>query len=234
MEREPQIVAFGGGRLFEEPDAALANYLLGLAGRSSPRIGYIGTANGDREQHTLRFYSAFSPLDCRVSNLPLFGKTPALREYVMSQDIVFVGGGNTKSMLAVWREWGLDEIIRDAWQDGIVLSGTSAGAICWFQQGITDSWAGGLNPLDCLGFLPGSCCPHYNLEPDRKPTYERLVGGQMIAGGLAIGDAAAAHFVDKELVRCVTSLRSSRVARLRNVDGAVTEETLEMTYLGSQ
>lgn len=199
MERQPQIVAFGGGHLLDEPGKPLANYLLGVPGKPSPRIGYIGTASGDLERHTLRFYSAFSALDCSTSHLPLFAKTPDLRQFVMSQDIIFVGGGNTKSMLAVWKEWGLDEILREAWRDGVVLSGSSAGAICWFQQGITDSWASGLNPLDCLGFLPGSCCPHYDLESDRKPTFERLVGNQTMADGIAIGDAVAAHFVDSTL-----------------------------------
>jgi peptidase E len=229
MQREPQIMAFGGGHLFEDPDAALANYLLNTAVEPTPRIGYIGTANGDRERNTLRFYSAFSRLDCRASHLPLFEKTPGIREYVMSQDIIFVGGGNTKSMLAVWREWGLDEVLKEAWQDGIVMSGSSAGAICWFEQGITDSWAPDLRSLDCLGFLQGSCCPHYDLEPDRKPTYERLVARSEISGGVAIGDAAAAHFVGTDLDRCVTGLSDSGVFRVSSSDGGVTETALETT-----
>jgi peptidase E len=98
----------------------------------------------------------------------IFKRTPDLRAFLLNQDVIYVGGGNTKSMLVVWRDWGLPELLREAWEKGIVLTGVSAGAICWFEQGVTDSWAGELRPFDCLGFLPGSCCPHYDGEGNRR------------------------------------------------------------------
>lgn len=151
---EPQVLALGGGQIFMEPDRpGIASYLLEMTGKTSPGIGWIGTARGDLERHRDMFYSTFERLDCEPSHLPLFERTPDVETYVMSQDIIFVGGGNTKSMLAVWREWQLNVILRNAWQAGIVLSGLSAGAICWFEQGVTDSWANELRAINCLGFI---------------------------------------------------------------------------------
>ena len=118
-------------------------------------------------------------------------RTPELRDFVLEQDVIYVGGGNTRSMLAVWREWGLPELLREAWQAGSVLAGISAGALCWFEQGVTDSGADALYAIDGLGFLPGSCCPHYDGEADRRPGYRALLESGKIAPGLAIDDEAA-------------------------------------------
>ena len=200
---EPQILAFGGGRLYQEPERpVLIPYLLAQTRKPRPRIGHIGTASGDGDRHTISFYSWFSAHDCVPSHLPLFARTPDIRDYLLSKDIIFVGGGNTRSMLAVWREWGLDEALREAWQEGVVLAGSSAGAICWFEQGVSDSWADDLRALPCLGFLQGSCCPHYDGEARRRPRFHELVRSGETGGGLAIDDAAVAHFVDSKLVRC--------------------------------
>src|SRR5204863_9132516 len=120
--------------------------------------------------------------------LSLFDRTPDLAPLLLNQDLIYVGGGNTKSMLAVWKDWGLDVILKQAWKAGIVLAGTSAGAICWFQQGITDSFAGELRVLDCLGFIEGSCCPHYNGEAERRPSFHRMLQESRIRGGYALED----------------------------------------------
>ncbi|HET6882798.1 MAG TPA: Type 1 glutamine amidotransferase-like domain-containing protein [Pirellulales bacterium] len=124
-----------------------------------------------------------------------------MHEYLVAQDIIVVWGGNTKSMLGVWREWGLPEILRRAWLRGTVLAGVSAGAICWFEQGLTDSFAGRLRPLDCLGFLPGSCCPHYDGELDRRPAYQELVRQNLLKPGVAIEDGSAVEFQDRGICR---------------------------------
>ena len=131
----------------------------------------IPTARGDDAEYVRKFHAAFGELGATTADLPFFHRTPDLRAVILAQDAIFVGGGNTKSMLAVWREWGVPALLKEASGRGIVLGGQSAGAICWFEQGITDSWADRLRPLDCMGFLPGSCCPHYDGEVERRPAY---------------------------------------------------------------
>jgi len=168
-----QILAIGGMALPPELDnLLLVEYFLAQTRRRRPKVLYIGTATGDSETGKLRFYAGFSRFDCKPSHLPLFARTPRdLESLILDQDAIFVGGGNTRSMLAVWRDWGLDRYLRIAWEHGVVLGGGSAGSICWFDYGVTDSVAGPLTALPCLGFLPGSNCPHYDSERERRPKH---------------------------------------------------------------
>jgi peptidase E len=129
-------------------------------------------------------------------------------------------------MLGVWREWGLPEILREACEAGVILAGISAGAICWFEQGLTDAHAGDLRPLQCLGFLPGSCVPHYDGEAARRPTYHRLLKTGEMRPGLAIEDGAAVHFVDGGVHRVVASRPGATAYQVRVRNGAVEEEAL--------
>jgi dipeptidase E len=129
-------------------------------------------------------------------------------------------------MLAVWRDWSLPEILREAWESGIVLAGISAGAICWFEQGVTDSFADRLRALDCLGFLPGSCCPHYDGEAERRPAFHRLLRKREIALGVAIDDGAAIHFIDNEVHRVVASRTGAKAYRMHLTNGTVQEEPM--------
>ena len=138
-------------------------------------------------------------MGCQPSHLSFFERTPDLRSFLLNQDIIYVGGGNTKSMLAVWREWGLPEVLREAWSTGVVLAGTSAGGMCWFEEAITDSFGDGYRAIPCLGFLPGSCCPHFDTEAERRPAFHDLLLKGEIKPGIALDDAAAAHFVGDEL-----------------------------------
>jgi dipeptidase E len=202
-----QIIAMGGGGFSMEPDnPALDRYVLEQCGKPRPKVCFLPTASGDAEGYCLRFYTSFASLDCQPSNLSLFKPPTAdLTSFLLEKDVVYVGGGNTRSMLALWREWGLDAILRQAWQNGVVLAGLSAGAICWFEQGVTDSIPGELGPLACLGFLPGSCCPHYDGEPGRRPAYHRLVSEGRIAAGYGVDDGAALHFVGGRLHAVVSS-----------------------------
>jgi peptidase E len=137
-------------------------------------------------------------------------------------------------MLAVWRDWGLDLHLRAAWEQGVVLGGVSAGAICWFEQGLTDSIAGPLTALDCLGWLPGSCCPHYDSEPLRRPTFRRLVARGAIAEGVAADDGAALHYVGGRLLRVVSSRPRARAWRVRESDQRAVENRLPGRYLGAR
>lgn len=233
--RKRQIIAMGGGGFLMEPDnPALDLYVLAQARASRPAVTFLGTARGDTDSYTARFYATFCRYDCRPTHLPLFQRTPDLREHLLRQDVVYVGGGNTKSMLAVWRDWGLPGLLKEAWEEGVVLAGVSAGAICWFQHGITDSYAGGYAVLGCLGFVGGSCCPHYDGEPDRRPAYHRFLLDGEIPAGVALDDGAAIHLVDGEIHRAVASRPKALTYRVGAKEGSVLEEAIATEYLGKQ
>ena len=146
---------------------------------------------------------AFSKLDCNPIHINLFQRTPRLNSIINKQDIIYIGGGNTKSMLAVWREWKLDDLLLKAYNRGAILCGVSAGAICWFEKGITDSWASNLNVMDCLGFIEGCCCPHYDGEKDRKPSLENMLKKSIVPYSYALDDGAALHYKNGQIHKSV-------------------------------
>ena len=229
----PHLIALGGGGFSMEPENPLLdNYILELTGKPSPKVCFVGTASGDSDGYTAKFYESFPPSRCAASHLSLFKREIVdLCGFVLSQDVVYVGGGNTANLLAVWRVHGLHTILREAWQQGIVLCGVSAGAICWFEAGVTDSF-GPLAPLrGGLGFLPGSCCPHYDGEIERRPAFHQFVTDGL-PGGLAADDGAGLHFVGTELHAVVTSRPNAKAYRIETVQNRVIETALPMTYLG--
>ena len=232
--KKRHILAIGGMALPAELDnLLLVKYFLEQTGRRKPKVLYIGTATGDAESGRLRFYAGFSQFDCRPSHLPLFARTPRdLASLVLEQDAIFVGGGNTRSMLAVWRDWGLDRHLRAAWEHGVVLGGGSAGSICWFEYGVTDSIAGPLTALPCLGFLEGSNCPHYDSEPMRRPTFRKLVASGRIPDGVAADDGVALHYVDRELAKVVSNRPRAKGYRLARSGKRAVERRLPTRYLG--
>jgi dipeptidase E len=233
MSIRRQLIALGGGGFSMEENPALDEYVLAQSPAEEPAVAFIPTASGDAEGYIERFYAAFSELPCRPSHLSLFSRTPDLRE-LLAQDILYVGGGNTKTMLGVWREWGLPEVLREAWASGVILAGVSAGAICWFEQGLTDSFAGALRPLECLGFLAGSCCPHYDGDPERRPTYHEMQRSGGLLPGLAIDDSVAVHFVNDEIHRVVASRPGVTAYRVGKQEGAVRERALPAEFLGAR
>lgn len=228
------ILAIGGAALPENLDnLLLIQYFLSLTRKKNPRVCFIGTAHGDAEAGRLRFYAGFSRFECRPAHLPLFARTPRdLESFVLEHDAIYVGGGNTRSLLAVWRDWGLDVHLRKAWQRGVVLGGASAGSICWFEQGVTDSVAGPLTALDCLGFLPGSNCPHYDNEPLRRPTYRRFIASGKTMDGFAADDGAALHYAGGKLLRAVSSRPRAKAYRLTRNGRRAMEHVLPTRYLG--
>ena len=231
----PQIIAMGGGGFSMEPEnPALDRYVCQATGKERPRVCYLAQAGAENYQFMLRFYRAFTELDARPSDLSLFQPhTADLAGFLLAQDAIYVGGGNTKSMLALWQEWGVDVILRRAWEQGIVLAGISAGAICWFAEGLTDSIPGDYTSLPCLGFLPMSCSPHFDGEEKRRPTYHRLVGSGQIKAGYGVDDYAALHFVGETLARVVAS-QPQAAAQWIEADGqdGVTETRLDAVFLG--
>jgi len=226
----------GGGFSMEPEDQLLDRFVLSLARSGSPRVCFLGTASGDAEGYVARFYRAFSALDCRPADLQLFDRTVGdLESFVLAQDVIYVGGGNTANLLAVWRTHGLDRILRRAWEDGVVLSGVSAGMNCWFEASVTDSFgAERLASLrDGLGLLPGSACPHYDGEEQRRPTFRRLVGAGELPDGWAADDGAGLVFAGRELVEVVASRPHALGYRVaRTPDGATLEQVLTARHLG--
>ena len=226
------IIAIGGGGFLAEPrNLALEKYIVDQTRKHRPAILMIPTARGDDAEYVAKFHAAFGELGATTQHLPFFHRTPDLRTLVLAQDAIFVGGGNTKSMLAVWRDWGLPGLLKEADESGIVLGGQSAGAICWFEQGVTDSWADRLRPLDGMGFLNGSCCPHYDGEVERRPAYHALVQQGIMKPGYAIEDAVAAHFRDGRLERIVSKKAGAKAYYVSADAGVVKEDPLEVTLL---
>ena len=202
-----QILAMGGGGFSMEPkNLKLDKYLLSLSSKNKPKVCFIATASGDAEKYINSFYKSFSNLKCETSHLSLF-KPPEgiLRDFVLNKDILYVGGGNTRNLLVLWKEWGLHKILKEAWLNGSILAGISAGSICWFEQGLTDSVTGKLLPLECLGFLKGSNCPHYDGESKRRPMYQKEIMNKNMKPGIACDDGVAAHFINETLEKFVSS-----------------------------
>jgi peptidase E len=227
-----QIIALGGGGFSMEPENPLLDhYVLQAAGVDSPRITLVPTASGDAADLIAKFYTSFNHYDCRPRHLPLFRQPVDLHDIFFDTDIIYVSGGNTRNMLAIWRAAGVDQLMREAWERGIVLAGVSAGAICWFEQGHTDS-TGGLSKLDCMGWLPGSCSPHYDGEVHRQPSYEGLQREGGILPGLAMDDSVAAHYIDTERTRLVSSRPHARAFAVAARDGEVVSTPLSVDYLG--
>jgi peptidase E len=219
------IFAMGGGGFTMEPDnPVLDEFILGLARRPVPRVCFLPTASGDPLDHITRFHEAFSDLPCEATDLSLFrlGRRPVdLRRLLLAQDIVYVGGGSLRNMLAIWRVHELDAILRECWMRGVVLAGLSAGAMCWFEAGITKS-RGTAEPVEAMGLLPGSLSVHYDGEPERRPVYVEAVAKARVPEGFGADDGVGLLFHDRRLVRVVGSRADARCVRVRRTaDGAV-------------
>jgi len=233
------VVAMGGGGFSMEPDNQLLDdHVLGLArsarGRERPRVCFLATASGDSPGYIANFYAAFARR-AEASHLALFMRTEDdIENFLLDQDLIYVGGGNTENMLAIWRVHGVDRALRRAWEEGIVLTGLSAGSLCWFETGTTDSFGTGLAALSRgLGFIPGSHSPHYDGEATRRPRYHQLVAEGALPAGYAADDGAALVFDGPDLVEVVTSRPDARAYRVeRAPDGAARESVLPTRYLG--
>ena len=222
----------GGGGFSMEPDnPVLDQYVLAQARKRTPSVCFLATASGDADGYIAKFYAAFSAHRCRPTHVSLFGRTPDLKQALLTQDVIYVGGGNTRSMLATWREWDLPRLLRRAWSTGTVLAGVSAGAMCWFTTGVTDSRADRLAALPCLGFLSGTCCPHFDGEPERRPALHRLVAARVVTQALALDDGAAAHFVDRQLSQVVTSRPNAGAYHVRRNGSRAVEIALPVVRL---
>ena len=228
MEITKNIVAIGGGGFGRiTKDNRIEEYILSLSSKDVPNICFIPTATGDNDAYKVNYYDVFTKFNCNPTHIDFFKRTIDLSTHISEQDIVFVGGGNTKSMLAVWKDWELDKILLKAYNNGTVMSGVSAGAICWFEKGITDSWAHDLAVMDCLGFVDGICCPHYDEEPQRRPYVKQVLESNAIDHCLGVEGNCALHLRNGIPYKSVNFGGSKNSYRVTFNDGEVKEDSFE-------
>lgn len=225
--RPTRRLALLGGGFSTDDDGLLDDWLLGHARAPRPKVCFVPTASGDAPAYIERFLNAFRPRDCEPSILPLFRRElddDALRAFLLSRDVVYVGGGSTANLLAVWRAHGVDRLLREAYDRGIILCGISAGANCWAEGSHTDSFGPLRHLPDGLGLLPGSVCPHYDSEPGRRPSYRTAVASGMLPAGWAVEDGAAALFEDDLLTEAVTRTPQAALFRVEPDGGGGARE----------
>ena len=228
MNTNGHIIAIGGGGFGRNPnEPIIENYILNLSNSQKPNITFFPTASAENSDYIVNFYTAFSSLNCNAKHISLFKNTPNLESIIRDSDIIYIGGGNTKSMLAVFKEWGLDKLLLKAYKDGKILAGVSAGAICWFDQGITDSWEDGLRVLDCMGILKGVCCPHYDGEVDRKPSVEKFLKSNEIDACFCIEDGAAIHYQNNRFKTAVAFYQNKNAYEVKLNRGSIKETPLK-------
>ena len=238
-----RILAIGGGGfLMEDASSPIDAQVLGLTGKTKPRVCFVSTPSGDLPEHIEKFYAAFSTAACQPSHLAFFrqpsaGSVPlaAFRDHLLTQDAIYVGGGNTKSALGVWREWGAAEVFAQAYAAGVLLAGVSAGAMCWFEAGLTDSyWGAGYQPLSCLGLLPGGCGVHYHSDPERTSRLHAAIAASAVPPSVAIDDFAAVLFENEVVSNAFAWQPGASAYRVALHGGRAQETALECTALSRE
>jgi dipeptidase E len=221
-----QILVAGGGF-----NRAFIGYMAALTGKVRPRICFLPTAVGDNADVIVNFYRQCAELDVEPHVQRVFieslTQTRDWDEVLLSVDAIVASGGNTLNQQAIWRAQGIDVVLRTAWERGIILGGSSAGSLCWFEEGTTDSRPKALSIVKCLGFLQGSHSPHYDGEPGRRPLYHHLIGSGAMQPGYACDNDAGILFHGTSVARVVATRAEAKVYYVSMVDGAVVERVLE-------
>jgi dipeptidase E len=224
-----QIIAIGGSTNDEilVQRRPLERYILAQTKKEHPKICFLQQASAEDKEYLIKLYDIFLALGAQPTSVSLFGRVKkSIEQTLLSSDIIYVGGGNTRSMIALWKEWGIDTILLKAYEQGTLLAGASAGAICWFEACITDS-VPPLCVLPGLGFLKGSCCPHYDSEKERRPAFQKYLKLNQIMPGIALEDNVAAHFIDGSLHQIVTAKSTNNAYYV----SAEKEDVLKAVYL---
>jgi dipeptidase E len=224
----------GGGFTMHERTPALDRFVLGLAGKPVPKICFLPTASGDPREQVTRFYECFGEWPCEPTIISLFhlgrDRIDPI-ERLLEQDAIYIGGGSMRNMLAIWREHGIDDAMRTAWENGVVLAGLSAGAMCWFESGLSMS-GGAPESVRGLGLLTGSLSVHLDGESERHPAYRAAIAAGELPPGYAADDGAALLYAGTGLVECVASRPGARVLHLRpDGAGAVVEAEISVRLL---
>jgi len=229
---KPRQIVANGGRFYVDTwqPPVLQRHLLALAKTPSPKICLLAGAVGDNPAAIEQFYRVLGQHDCRPTHLNIYNPTTRdFPDYFASMDIIYVNGGSTRNLITVWRDWGIDSALRTAWEQGTIMSGTSAGMNCWFDACITDAYPPEMLPMTCIGLLPGSACAHYNQRPDRRPTFRRLLeDGTIPSPGWAADDDVTLHFIGTDLHEAISARPEAGAWKL---NGA-TEEQLPVRYIG--
>jgi len=230
-----QILAFGGVGLEKAGTApTLMKYFLELAGKKTPRVCFMPSGTGDAKGEITRWNDVMKTYDCQPKVQKVYIASPSTKSFeaeLLQADAIYIGGGNAVNMLAIWKVQGIDKIIRQAYDRGIVLGGEGAGSICWFEQGLTDSRPGKLSIMDCLGFLKGSNCPDYDTDKSRRPLYQDWIKKGEIKDGIAADAGVALHFVDEKLVKVVGVKANAKAYRISRTGDKAMEEALPLELL---
>ena len=229
-----QIIALGGGGFTHETkNTLLDDYILNQSSKETPKICFIGTASGDAEDYIQKFYNCYQTKACTPSHISLFkDNIKNIETHIFDQDIIFVGAGNTRNLLALWKEWGLDKLIIKAYAQGIILSGVHAGSMCWFDEGLSGSDQNNLSKLTCLRILEGSSCPHFDTEPTHRDIYKKMIEKGEIKSGIACDKGVAIHFVNEKLEKIVSSKRNKHAYHY-TMTWMLKEMVFEPTYLNN-
>jgi peptidase E len=237
VNRTPTILTMGGGGFTMEPDnPALDEFVLSLTSVREPRVLFLPTASGDPDAQIAAFHQRFGGRACQASALSLFrlhGTTRSVGDIVAEADVIYVGGGSMRNLLAIWRAHGLDDALRAAWERGTVLAGLSAGAMCWFEGGLTKSF-GPPEPLRGLGLLPGSFSVHADGEPERLPVWLEAIRTGALPGGWAADDGVALLWRGTELARVVTSRPVATALRCDAVGGELVRRRVQPDLLAGR
>lgn len=221
-----KILIAGGGF-----GTAFIRYMASLTGKERPKLCYLPTASADRESGIIRWYENCAPLDVvpsvQVSFINSNRMSQTFEEVLLSVDGIVASGGNTLNQQVMWKAHGIDKILKEAWDRGIVLGGASAGSLCWFEEGTTDSRPKELTKVECLGFLKGSHSPHYDVEENRRPTYHRMITSGELKPGYACDNDAGIYFEDNQVTRLVHTRAEAKVYYVSLVGGRIVEEELE-------
>ncbi len=225
QNRNRKILVAGGGF-----GTTFIKYLAALTGKERPRLCYLPTASADRESGSLRWYENCAPLNVEPHVQPSFISSyrmdQTFEEVLLSMDGIVVSGGNTLNQQAIWKAQGIDAVLREAWDRGVVLGGASAGSLCWFEEGTTDSRPQRLTKMECLGFLRGSHSPHYDGEEQRRPTYQNMILSGEMKPGYACDNDAGIYFVDNEVERVVRTREEAKVYYVSANAGSIVEREL--------
>ncbi|QTX05884.1 peptidase E [Agromyces archimandritae] len=231
------VVATGAGKaMMARRNDPTHDYILKLTGKDRPRVLFLGTATGDEADYIVSFYGTYDSDRCAPHHLRLFHRElDDIETFVRGFDVIHVGGGNTANMLDVWKRQGLDDILRSMWADessNTVFTGGSAGGICWFEGGTTDSYGPTLQILpEGLGFLHGSFCPHYDAEDQRKPIFHRALLDGTLSEGFAVGNLQSLHFENGEFVTAISPVEDPLALQVEAVDGRIVESALPTVIL---
>ena len=220
-----KILIAGGGF-----GTTFIKYMASLTGERRPRLCYLPTASADRESGIVRWYENCAPLEVepyvQASFINSYRMKETFEDVLLSMDGIVVSGGNTLNQQAIWKVQGIDEVLQKAWDQGVVLGGASAGSLCWFDEGTTDSRPIELTKVECLGLIKGSHSPHYDAEGERRPAYQRMIQAGEMKPGYACDNDAGIYFIDNKVERVVHTRADAKVYYVSVVGDKVVEEEL--------